>query len=175
MENKKIDCPLCGAIGVISQEEYSSSTITTPAPSGTIGNSRIVHTGGKWDFSHSKECKKLEGVLDKEGLLRFFTNNVEIWHGDVKSFEDYNDLLGTKNLKIIPYAKREEGRWLYQVCIQEIYGHHRKELFTKGRDFDGAFFNLRHRLLCGEIIEFDSQNKFQVLETESNPEIFQIF
>ena len=118
------DCPLCGEKDVIKGIPFVEHTRTIPAPKGTVGNYRIEHSGGGYDYSHALVCKELKNVSEKEALLEYYTQGTTRFiKSDLHSFEDYQDFFGRVGFDLKVDCKRKEKSfskmdWFFEVFIQ---------------------------------------------------------
>lgn len=171
---KKIDCPLCGAKDAITYTEPEIFTDFTPGPAGIIGNSKMGFLGGGYDWSHANACPKLQKVKYPKELLEYFvTGEPEMVHSDFLTFEDYNHFLRLDGFEIIPSIIRENDNWMYKMRIKPLVMEKGPFLVTKAKDPDRAFSLLRHRLICGEIIEI-GKSQFQLCRTTERVKLIEI-
>lgn len=182
MKNKKFydpkDCPLCGEKNCIPRSEYKKEFRPRPAPTGTIGNYTIVHSGGNYDYSHAETCPNLKQVFEKVDLLRFYVEGGSSLHSDLKSFDEYQIELNKLGFKILAKLERQidpwekfkankkdshKKEWVTVMSIRKVTKQPEEYLVTKAKDPDTAFNHLRHKIICGEIFRDKVTNKsFQI-------------
>lgn len=158
---KKFDCPLCGKKNAITQSAQQQETVSGADQGGKgtkriLGNYTMHWTGGKYDYSHAKACKKLRGVAKPKDLLAHYLGTSVVTYSDLASYEDYVRLLKGIGVHIRTTNKNAKTilgkRWHVHMTL--VHKGKRIPNFPDAVALkpEDAFSVLRHRLLCGEII-----------------------
>ena len=171
---KKINCPLCHSEFVISYTE--PKPITNVYPSNiegevSIGNYTTGFEGGGWNLSHANFCWALRHAFHKQDLLQSYVfDRPEIMRNDLYSYEEYNKVLASVGFELrMEVARNSEKKIWEHTCF--IYSNLRRSNPRHNKataiDPDNAFLLLKHRLLCGELIQFKYPTVFQRVQDSS--------
>lgn len=160
MEKSK-DCPLCGKKNAIKPIPYKKTFSANPGPKGVVGNYRIGHEGGGYDYSHAESCPKLVHAYEKEYLLKFYVDGYSnVTCSDMLNFEDYEKFFHKKGFKLEVKCKTKkqsfssDSEWYCEASLSPIVSLNDMYcLVSVGKEPARAFEILRHRLICGDIIE----------------------
>lgn len=172
---KKLDCPFCGEKKVVS--EQSSHVIVSPGHTANtyddpvLGDYTQGFKGGGFDYSHANNCLDLDEVIDKEGLLRSYLNHTIAMHTDFFEYRDYQKILRTIGVSIhkknAPSIKIFGNSWGIQLLL--VYNSLPIQSVKPviANTTEEAFNILRHRLLCGQIIQIGKKRWQLVSSTAS--------
>ena len=157
--NKKIDCPLCHAIGVITCTEPELVTTVSAhrrKEDVVVGGYTRDYEGGGMDYSHADVCPKLVKAFDKRALLGSYVYDPEFTREDSRSFEDWEQALLVCGIGIGMDAIRntKKKRWDSQCFLYSKVNKQSGLQYNKAEanNSEAAFALLKHRLLCGELI-----------------------
>jgi hypothetical protein len=175
--NLKKDCPICGSKNVIKKTKMSTNTIVSPGGGKTLGGYTIVHEGGDWNYDHAKKCSGLKFARHPEDLLRFYCgDDAVVNYTNFFKYQDYIDAFK----KIGVYLKKEnfstfnnKPKFGLQFnfnlksdefrCKISLIHKQKKILEIINKTPAKAFSDLKHILICGEILKV-GQKKFQMSE-----------
>ncbi|MBP6856116.1 MAG: hypothetical protein KBC42_02770 [Candidatus Pacebacteria bacterium] len=171
MEKSK-DCPLCGKKNAIKLIPYERKFRANPGPKGIIGNYKIMHSGGGYDYSHAESCPKLVHAYEKKYLLQFYVDGYsDVNRSDGLDFEDYEKFFLQNNFKLEVICKRNspsysQNKWTFEASLY-FFGEPFDvvHLVSEGKEPERAFEKLKHRLLCGDLIETEKGVKLQLVST----------
>jgi hypothetical protein len=121
----------------------------------------------------------LRKVTKKEDLLAVYLEQCEIIHSDFATFSDYQKMfekigvtikVNNEPVKLLGGSEQWKTRMYLKYQKKRIKSVPKAE----GYNPEGAFSNLRHKLLCGEIIDVAGVSWQVVPDGNGMPELKQL-
>lgn len=131
-----------------------------------LGDYTIGIEGGGYDYSHAETCSRLTDVIEKKELLKSYLGHSNLTKADFCGYHDYEKLLSSIGVSIKKRNVRKVGKygssWKVQLSLL-FKGALIANFKSVAEDtMERAFSELRHRLLCGEVLQFNNE-RWQVI------------